>query len=120
MPIPGAILILHPASTYVYVYTLLIGPPHLATGKALKKDASAYQMATKFGIVYTPTEFGVNGKKEYVRSCVEGSLKRLGVECIELYYQVESWHPTCRELLDVIRMSFAAVFGSPMGKHLLY
>lgn len=56
-------------------------------GKALKGDASAYQIATKFGIVYTPTEFGVNGKKEYVRSCVEGSLKRLGVECIHLYYQ---------------------------------
>lgn len=53
-----------------------------------------------------------------MRSCVEGSLKRLGVECIDLYYQVKSWHPTCRELPDVIRMSFAVIFGSP--KHLLY
>ena len=115
MPILGAILILHPASTYTAQV-----PAHLAAGKALKKDASAYQMATKFGIVYTPTEFGVNGKKEYVRSCVEGSLTRLGVECIDLYYQVESWHPTCRELLDVIRESLAAASGSPMDEHLLY
>ena len=29
----------------------------------------------------------VKGTRAYVRSCVEGSLKRLGVECIDLYYQ---------------------------------
>ena len=113
MPILGAILI--------FVSTLIDhAPGHLAAGKALKSDASAYQMATKFGIVYTPTEFGVNGKKAYVRSCVEGSLERLGVVCIDLYYQVGSWHPTCRELPDVISMYFAAIFGSPVDQHLLY
>ena len=83
-----AVLMLRPGSSHSGH-----APAHLAAGKALKGDASAYQMATKFGIVYTPTEFGVNGKKEYVRTCVEGSLKRLGVECIDLYYQVGSWHP---------------------------
>ena len=68
-------------------------------------------MATKFGIVYTPTEFGVNGKKEYVRSCVVGSLKRLGVDCIDLYYQVGRWHHTCRELPGLIRAFSAAILG---------
>ena len=29
----------------------------------------------------------VKGTRAYVRSCVEGSLKRLGVDCIDLYYQ---------------------------------
>ena len=29
----------------------------------------------------------VKGTRAYVRSCVEGSLKRLGVQCIDLYYQ---------------------------------
>ena len=108
------VLMLHPGSTHT-----ADAPAHLPAGKALKGDASAYQMATKFGIVYTPTEFGVNGKKEYVRSCVEGSLKRLGVECIDLYYQVGSLHPTCRELPDV-KASFAAISGSPLEEHLLY
>ena len=34
---------------------------------------------------------GSSGKKEYVRECVEGSLKRLGIPCIDLYYQVSEW-----------------------------
>lgn len=45
-------------------------------------------MATKFGIF--KMESGsviVNGTPEYVRSCCESSLKRLGVEYIDLYYQ---------------------------------
>lgn len=46
------------------------------------------QLATKFGIVgMKSTEVIVNGTPEYVRSCCEGSLKRLGVEYIDLYYQ---------------------------------
>jgi aryl-alcohol dehydrogenase-like predicted oxidoreductase len=47
-------------------------------------------LATKFGIVRDPTNpniRGVSGKREYVKKSCEGSLKRLGVEYIDLYYQ---------------------------------
>jgi len=39
-------------------------------------------LATKFGI----TGAGINGAPEYVRTAAEKSLKRLGVETIDLYY----------------------------------
>ena len=47
-------------------------------------------LATKVGIVRDPKNphiRGVNGKPDYVRSSCEGSLRRLGVETIDLYYQ---------------------------------
>ncbi|WP_434629846.1 aldo/keto reductase [Chromobacterium sp. CV08] len=47
-------------------------------------------LATKFGIVMDPADpakRGVNGRPEYVRASCEGSLKRLGVDHIDLYYQ---------------------------------
>jgi aryl-alcohol dehydrogenase-like predicted oxidoreductase len=47
-------------------------------------------LATKFGIVRDPAnpqKRGVNGKADYVRRSCEASLKRLGVETIDLYYQ---------------------------------
>jgi aryl-alcohol dehydrogenase-like predicted oxidoreductase len=46
-------------------------------------------LATKFGIVREPGDFsntGVNGRPEYVRSSIEGSLERLGVDHVDLYY----------------------------------
>ena len=42
------------------------------------------QLATKFGI--TPAR-EVHGDPAYVRAACEGSLARLGVDCIDLYYQ---------------------------------
>ena len=46
------------------------------------------QLATKFGIVkMEANKVIVNGTPEYVRSCCEGSLKRLDVDYIDLYYQ---------------------------------
>jgi aryl-alcohol dehydrogenase-like predicted oxidoreductase len=58
-------------------------------GKALAGRRSGVVLATKFGIVRTgdPKFRGVNGRPEYVRSSCEASLKRLGVEYIDLYYQ---------------------------------
>ncbi|KAI8021036.1 putative aldo-keto reductase 1, partial [Camellia lanceoleosa] len=45
------------------------------------------QLATKFGIVkLDPTQIVVHGSVEYVRSCCQASLKRLGVDYIDLYY----------------------------------
>jgi aryl-alcohol dehydrogenase-like predicted oxidoreductase len=58
-------------------------------GKAIRGKRDKLTIATKFGIVRDsadPTKRGVSGKPEYVKSSVEGSLKRLGVEVIDLYY----------------------------------
>jgi aryl-alcohol dehydrogenase-like predicted oxidoreductase len=58
-------------------------------GRAIKDRRQNVFLATKFGNVRGPNgEFlGVRGDPEYVRSACEASLKRLGVEVIDLYYQ---------------------------------
>ena len=58
-------------------------------GQAIRGMRDRFVIATKFGIVRTgdPNARGVNGRPEYVRSSCEGSLKRLGIETIDLYYQ---------------------------------
>ncbi|MGA9391951.1 MAG: aldo/keto reductase [Candidatus Sulfotelmatobacter sp.] len=59
-------------------------------GRAIKGKRDKIVLATKFGIVRDPANpqiRGVNGKPDYVRSSCEGSLRRLGVETIDLYYQ---------------------------------
>src|SRR5713226_1742845 len=59
-------------------------------GKAIRGRREQVVLATKFGIVRDPNNpnvRGVNGKPEYVRKACEGSLRRLGVEVIDLYYQ---------------------------------
>ncbi|KAJ6988537.1 LOW QUALITY PROTEIN: hypothetical protein NC653_021453 [Populus alba x Populus x berolinensis] len=58
-------------------------------GKALKQiPREKIQLATKFGIKRLEgLQFTVKGTPEYVRQCCEASLKRLGVDYIDLYYQ---------------------------------
>ena len=58
-------------------------------GRALKGRRDQVVLATKFGNVRGPKgEFlGVNGRPEYVKQSCEGSLKRLGTDVIDLYYQ---------------------------------
>jgi len=59
-------------------------------GRAIKGKREKIVLATKFGIVRDPANpsvRGVNGKPDYIRRSCEGSLKRLGVETIDLYYQ---------------------------------
>lgn len=58
-------------------------------GRAIRGRRHQVTLATKFGIVRgaDPSARAVNGKPEYVRSACEGSLRRLGVETIDLYYQ---------------------------------
>ncbi|CAK8531949.1 unnamed protein product [Lathyrus sativus] len=65
------------------------GANEIILGKALKElPREEIQIATKFGIVkMEPNNIIVNGSPEYVRSCCEASLQRLGVEYIDLYYQ---------------------------------
>ncbi len=58
-------------------------------GRFLKGKRDFVVLATKFGIVRDPndpTVRGVSGKPDYVRKACEGSLRRLGVEAIDLYY----------------------------------
>jgi aryl-alcohol dehydrogenase-like predicted oxidoreductase len=59
-------------------------------GRAIQGKRDQFTIATKFGIVRDPNGpgiRGVNGKPEYVRKSCEGSLRRLGVDYIDLYYQ---------------------------------
>jgi aryl-alcohol dehydrogenase-like predicted oxidoreductase len=58
-------------------------------GRAMRGRRSQAFLATKFGIVREASGAmrGVNGKPDYVRSCCEASLRRLGVDVIDLYYQ---------------------------------
>ena len=58
-------------------------------GSAIRGRRDQVVIATKFGNVRNPdgTFKGVNGKPEYVRQCCEASLRRLGVDVIDLYYQ---------------------------------
>jgi aryl-alcohol dehydrogenase-like predicted oxidoreductase len=59
-------------------------------GRAIKGRRDDVVLATKFGIVRNPADpaaRGINGKPDYVRSACEASLRRLGVDHIDLYYQ---------------------------------
>jgi aryl-alcohol dehydrogenase-like predicted oxidoreductase len=62
----------------------------ILVGKAIKGKRDKVVMATKFGIVRDPANpqvRGVNGKPDYVRSSCDASLRRLGIDHIDLYYQ---------------------------------
>jgi aryl-alcohol dehydrogenase-like predicted oxidoreductase len=59
-------------------------------GKAIKGKRDRIVLATKFGILRDPAnpeKRGVSGRPEYVRQSCDASLKRLGVDTIDLYYQ---------------------------------
>ena len=66
------------------------GDNETLVGKAIRDRRDKVFLATKFAIVRdraNPSVRGVSGKPEYVRSSCEASLKRLGVDTIDLYYQ---------------------------------
>ncbi len=59
-------------------------------GHAIKGKRDQVVLATKFGIVRDPSDpsaRSVSGKPEYVRQACEASLRRLGIDTIDLYYQ---------------------------------
>jgi aryl-alcohol dehydrogenase-like predicted oxidoreductase len=59
-------------------------------GRALRGHRDRVIIATKFGILRNPDkpEFrGISGKPDYIKEACEGSLRRLGIGCIDLYYQ---------------------------------
>ncbi|WP_426756397.1 aldo/keto reductase [Myxococcus sp. Y35] len=58
-------------------------------GRVLKPHRSKIVLATKFGIVRDPADphkRGINGRPEYVKQACEASLRRLGLDVIDLYY----------------------------------
>jgi aryl-alcohol dehydrogenase-like predicted oxidoreductase len=76
-----------------YLDTSDIYGPHtneLLVGEAIKGRREKFFVATKFGILRDPANpalRGVDGSPAYVRRSIEGSLRRLGVETVDLYYQ---------------------------------
>ena len=66
--------------------------PHtneILVGRALRGRRERVVLATKFGIVRDPndpTKRGICGRPDYVKSCCDASLNRLGVDTIDLYY----------------------------------
>jgi aryl-alcohol dehydrogenase-like predicted oxidoreductase len=66
------------------------GDNEVLVGKAIRDRRDKVFLATKFAIVRdraNPAARGISGKPEYVRAACDASLKRLGVETIDLYYQ---------------------------------
>jgi aryl-alcohol dehydrogenase-like predicted oxidoreductase len=66
------------------------GDNEILVGKAIRGLRDKVFLATKFGLVRSKTDpnaRGFNGSPDYVRSCCDASLKRLGVDIIDLYYQ---------------------------------
>ncbi len=58
-------------------------------GRAIHGRRDQVFLATKFGVVRSddPSQRGISGRPEYVRSACDASLKRLGIDTIDLYYQ---------------------------------
>ncbi|XP_027117084.1 auxin-induced protein PCNT115-like [Coffea eugenioides] len=92
-PEPDMIKLIHHAISrgITHLDTSDIYGPHtneILIGKALKEGIRAkVELATKFAISYQDGKFDVCGDPAYVRACCEASLKRLDVDCIDLYYQ---------------------------------
>jgi aryl-alcohol dehydrogenase-like predicted oxidoreductase len=66
------------------------GDNEVLVGKAIRGIRDQVFLATKFAIVRdraNPNARGISGKPEYVRAACDASLKRLGIDTIDLYYQ---------------------------------
>ncbi|KAM0045004.1 putative perakine reductase [Helianthus debilis subsp. tardiflorus] len=92
-PEPDMIKLIHHAidSGVTFLDTSDFYGPHtneILIGKALKEKGlrEKVQIATKFGIRWIDGKPDVCGDPAYVRSACEASLKRLQVDCIDLYY----------------------------------
>ena len=66
-----------------------VGRNEELVGRAIRGRRQEVVLATKFGNVRGPdgAMLGINGRPDYVRAACEASLRRLGVEVIDLYYQ---------------------------------
>ncbi|MBP8918896.1 MAG: aldo/keto reductase [Micropruina sp.] len=85
-------------------------------GEAIRGRRDEVRLATKFGNERRPdgTRLGVNGRPEYVRAACDASLRRLGVDHIDLYYQhrvdftvpIEDTVGAMKELVDAGKVRF--------------
>ncbi len=66
-----------------------LGDNETLVGEAMKGRRDQVVLATKFAIIRSedPTVRGISGKPDYVRQACDASLRRLGVDTIDLYYQ---------------------------------
>jgi aryl-alcohol dehydrogenase-like predicted oxidoreductase len=87
-------------------------------GQAIRDRRDKVMLATKFGIVRSKNgEFrAINGRPEYVRAACDESLKRLGVDSIDLYYQhrVDPQVPieeTVGAMADLVRLGKVRYLG---------
>lgn len=95
-----------------------VGHNEQLVGQAIRDRRDTVIVATKFGNVRTPGGgfAGVNGKPEYVRSACDASLKRLGIDHIDLYYQhrVDSSTPieeTVGAMADLVKQGKVRYLG---------
>ncbi|TVU03548.1 hypothetical protein EJB05_50863, partial [Eragrostis curvula] len=92
-PEPDMIALIHHAvaAGVTFLDSSDIYGPHtneILLGKALQVEVrEKVQLATKFGLSFADGKREIRGDPAYVRAACEGSLKRLGVDCIDLYYQ---------------------------------
>ncbi|CAD6337877.1 unnamed protein product [Miscanthus lutarioriparius] len=92
-PEPDMIKLIHHAvaSGVTLLDTSDMYGPHtneILLGKALQGGVrEKVELATKFAVSFADGKTEVRGDPAYVRAACEGSLKRLGVDCIDLYYQ---------------------------------
>ncbi|KAK3009361.1 hypothetical protein RJ639_015270, partial [Escallonia herrerae] len=92
-PDSDMITLIHQAITYgiTFLDTSDMYGPHtneILLGKALKGGIrEKVELATKFGINFGDGKREIRGDPGYVRACCEASLKRLDIDCIDLYYQ---------------------------------
>ncbi|KAF8034189.1 hypothetical protein BT93_C0462 [Corymbia citriodora subsp. variegata] len=90
---PDMIALIHHAidSGITFLDTSDIYCPHtneILLGKALKGGArQKVELATKFGVSFVDGKWELRGDPAYVRVACEASLKRLDIDCIDLYYQ---------------------------------
>ena len=87
-------------------------------GKALRDRRDKVIIATKFGNVRTPAGayVGVSGRPEYVRASLDGSLQRLGLDHVDLYYQHRvdpdvAIEDTVGAMADLVRMGKVRYLG---------
>jgi aryl-alcohol dehydrogenase-like predicted oxidoreductase len=87
-------------------------------GRAIRDRRSDVVLATKFGNVRTSdgTWHGINGRPEYVKQACDASLRRLGVDTIDLYYQhrVDAQTPieeTVGAMSELVRMGKVRYLG---------
>ncbi|KAK3414628.1 hypothetical protein EUGRSUZ_H00485 [Eucalyptus grandis] len=120
-PDPDMMALIHHAvsSGVTFLDTSDIYGPHtneILLGKALKGGVrQKVELATKFGLGFANGKWEARGDPAYVRAACEASLKRLDVDCIDLYYQ----HRIDTRVPIEVSLGIGIVAYSPLGRGFL-